>query len=51
VSQTGAHYAINNASYDAIIQPGQSVTIGFIASPGHPSPGPINYVLNGVKIG
>ncbi|MGO9924208.1 MAG: cellulose binding domain-containing protein [Isosphaeraceae bacterium] len=51
VSQIGAQYVISDAGYNAIIQPGQSVTIGFNASPGHPSAGPTNYVLNGVKIG
>jgi len=42
---------IQDVGYDATIQPGQSVTIGFNASPGHPSAGPSNYVLNGVKLG
>jgi hypothetical protein len=42
---------IQDAGYDATIQPGQSVTIGFNASPGRPSAGPSNYVLNGVKLG
>jgi len=51
VSHAGSHYVISDAGYDAIIQPGQSVTIGFNAAPGHPSVGPTNYVLNGVKIG
>ena len=51
VSQIGSQYVISDAGYDAIIQPGQSVTIGFNASPGHPTSGPTNYVLNGVKIG
>lgn len=51
VSQSGSQYVIQDAGYDATIQPGQSVTIGFNASPGHPSAGPSNYVLNGVKLG
>jgi alpha-L-arabinofuranosidase len=48
-SQTGNLFVIENASYNAVIAPGQSVTIGFNASPGHPA-SPTNYVLNGVAI-
>jgi len=51
VSHPGSKYVIENASYNAIIQPGQSVTIGFNASPGKPPSGPTDYVLNGVNIG
>jgi hypothetical protein len=51
VSHNGSQYVIQDAGYDATIEPGQSVTIGFNAAPGHPSSGPSNYVLNGVKIG
>jgi hypothetical protein len=51
VSQSGSHYVIQDAGYDAVIQPGQSVTVGLNASPGHPTADPTNYVLNGVKIG
>jgi alpha-L-arabinofuranosidase len=51
VSQNGSHYVIQDVGYDSTIQPGQSVTIGFNAAPGHPSAGPSNYVLNGVKLG
>jgi len=50
-SHSGSQYVIENAGYNSTIAPGQSVTIGFNASPGHPSAGPTNYVLNGVKIG
>jgi hypothetical protein len=52
VSQNGALYTISDAGYNAVIQPGQSVTIGFNASPGNQTAGtgPTNYVLNGVKI-
>jgi hypothetical protein len=51
VSQTGWQYVISDAGYNAVIAPGQSVTIGFNASPGHPTSVATNYVLNGVKIG
>jgi alpha-L-arabinofuranosidase len=50
VSQTGNQYVLQNASYNASIAPGQSVTIGFNASPGHPTSGPTEYSLNGVAI-
>ncbi len=49
-SQSGNQYVIANASYNSVIGPGQSVTIGFNASPGHPSSGPTNYKLNGIAI-
>ena len=49
-SHAGNQYVIENASYNSVIGPGQSVTIGFNASPGHPSSGPTNYKLNGVAI-
>jgi hypothetical protein len=50
VSQSGGQYTIQNASYNVVILPGQSVTIGFNASPGKPASGPTSYVLNGVPI-
>ena len=49
-SQSGSQYVIANASYNSVIGPGQSVTIGFNASPGHPSSGPTNFKLNGIAI-
>ena len=49
VSQTGNQFVITNASYNAVIGVGQSVTIGFNASPGHLA-SPTNYVLNGVPV-
>jgi aryl-phospho-beta-D-glucosidase BglC (GH1 family) len=51
ISQTGNHYVIGNASYNATIVPGLSVTIGFNASPGNVTIGPANYILNGVPLG
>ena len=50
VSQNGNMYTLENAAYNAIILPGQSVTIGFNASPGKPASGPTNYLLNGVPV-
>ena len=50
VSQSAITTCIENASYNARHWPGQSVTIGFNASPGQPASGPTNYVLNGVAI-
>jgi aryl-phospho-beta-D-glucosidase BglC (GH1 family) len=51
VSQTGNHYVIGNASYNATIAAGQSVTFGFNATPGNVTAGPANYILNGVPLG
>ena len=51
VSQTGTTYVIQNASYNATIQPGASVTLGFNATPGRPAQAPTKYVLNGVLLG
>lgn len=49
-SHVGNQYVLQNVGYDTTILPGQSLTIGFNASPGHPAAGPSNYVLNGVAI-
>ena len=49
VSHNGTQYVLQNVGYDTTILPGQSLTIGFNASPGHPV-APSNYVLNGVAI-
>ena len=51
VSHVGNHYVIQDAGYNASIAAGQSVTIGFNASPGKPASEPTNYVLNGVALG
>jgi hypothetical protein len=51
VSHVGNQYVLHNANYNSLISPNQAVTIGFNANPGHPSSGPTNYTLNGVKIG
>jgi chitinase len=51
VSHVGNHYVIKDAGYNASIAAGQSVTIGFNASPVKPTSGPTNYVLNGVALG
>jgi hypothetical protein len=50
VSHVGNHYVIQDDGYNAAIAAGQSVTIGFNASPGQPASGPTNYMLNGVAI-
>lgn len=50
LSHVGNHYVIQNVSYDATIIPGQSVSVGFNASPGGHPPGPADYVLNGVSL-
>jgi aryl-phospho-beta-D-glucosidase BglC (GH1 family) len=51
VSQSGGHYVVRDAGYNAVIAPGQSVSFGLNAAPGHPAAGPSNYVLNGVPLG
>jgi len=50
LSQNGNQYTIGDAGYNSTISPGQSVTIGFNASPGNETNSPTNYVLNGVPL-
>lgn len=52
INQTGNHFTIGNAGYNATIAAGQSVTFGFNASPGNvtPSTEPANYILNGIPL-
>jgi len=45
VSRVGNHYVVQNASYNSQIQPGQTITFGFVAGSG--SDVPQNIVLNG----
>ncbi|MFO0906974.1 MAG: cellulase family glycosylhydrolase [Isosphaeraceae bacterium] len=45
-SQTGSHYVIKNAGYNAGIAPGSTVSFGFLGAPGHPA-SPTNYLING----
>ena len=49
-SQTGTQYVIDNAGYNSTIAAGQSVTFGFLGSPGACPAAPTNYVLNGTPI-
>jgi hypothetical protein len=49
VSHVGNHFVIKDVGYNSTIAAGQSVTFGFNASPGKPTP-PTNYTLNGVPI-
>jgi aryl-phospho-beta-D-glucosidase BglC (GH1 family) len=51
VSHTGSQYVIQNASYNGAIAPGQSVSFGFLGSPGGITTGPTNYLVNGVPLG
>jgi aryl-phospho-beta-D-glucosidase BglC (GH1 family) len=46
VSHVGAHYVIQNASYNSSIAPGQTITFGFTAGAGFDTPQ--NVTLNGV---
>ncbi len=45
VSHVGNHYVLAPASWDAVIAPGATVTVGFNGSPGNVTGGPTNYVL------
>jgi hypothetical protein len=46
----GNHYVIQNAAWDAVIAPGQTVTFGFNADWNNSLTPPDNYILNGVGI-
>ena len=47
-SHSGNHYEIKNASYDAFVAAGSSVSVGFQATSGASGDGVINLQLNGV---
>jgi hypothetical protein len=49
-SHTGTVYTIDNAGYNSTIAPGQSVSFGFLGTPGGPPAAPTNYLLNGTPI-
>ena len=46
IKNEGNHYSIKNAGYNANINPGQSVTLGFSGSPGNVKVQPLNYQLS-----
>ena len=43
VSHSGIHYVLQNAGYNSTIGPGQSVSFGFLGSPGGAPVAPSNY--------
>jgi hypothetical protein len=45
VSHSGTHYLVQNVSWDATINPGQSVSFGFVATWGSPHANPTNFAL------
>jgi hypothetical protein len=45
VSHVGNHYVIQNVGWDATIDPGQSVSFGFVATWGDPHAAPSNFAL------
>jgi len=49
-SHSGSHYVIDNAGYNSTIAPGQSISFGFLGSPGGIPASPTNYILNGAPI-
>ncbi|ORB29191.1 chitinase [Mycolicibacterium parafortuitum] len=51
VSRVGNHYVVRNASYNAQVAAGQTVTFGFQASPGGGSATATNFTVNGVAGG
>lgn len=51
VSHVGNHYVLQNASWNADIPVGGSVSFGFQGTPGHISSSPTGYLLNGLALG
>jgi hypothetical protein len=49
-NHSGSQYVIDNAGANSSIAPGQSVSFGFLGSPGGIPAAPTNYLLNGVPI-
>ena len=47
VSHSGEHYVVNNESWNARVEPGASVTLGFSGDPGNVVTSPRNIVING----
>ncbi len=50
-SHGSGRYVLKNASYNGTIAPGQSVSIGFLGTPGGKPAAPTGYLLNGIPIG
>ena len=48
--QTGSRFTLQDAGYNATIQPGGTVSFGFTGSPGNVKAGPTNWTLNGASI-
>ncbi|MEK3880750.1 DUF3289 family protein [Paenibacillus sp. FSL M7-0420] len=48
-SHTGNHYVIHNAGYNANIQPGETLILGFSGSPGNVVSGPAGYQLTQIS--
>ncbi len=46
LEHTGDHYKIKNAGYNYSIKPGETVVLGFSATPGNITAEPVNYILN-----
>jgi cellulase/cellobiase CelA1 len=51
VSHSGTSYKIEDAGYNGVIAPGQSVSFGFNGAPGGLTAGPTNYVLTPDALG
>ena len=50
ISHEGKHYVVKNKGYNANIEPGQSVTLGFSGRPGNVVSEPKDYTLNYIGI-
>jgi len=50
ISHEGKHYVVKNKGYNANIEPGQSITLGFSGRPGNVVSEPKDYTLNYVGI-
>ncbi len=51
VSRSGEHYVVKNESWNARVEPGASVTLGFSGNPGNVVTSPRNIVINGEGAG
>ena len=49
-AQSGTRFTLQDAGYNASIQPGGTVSFGFSGSPGNVKAGPTNWTLNGASI-
>ncbi len=51
VSHAGTLYTLQGASYDTTIYPGETLSVGFLGTPGGAPVPPTNFVFNGAPVG